>query len=198
MKTMQSLFCALFILAGLGQAKAQSPYFKQLADSAYTLTKDRVVYDPTYYSIDYPMGDVPDGKGVCTDVVIRAYRKLGTDLQALVHRDMKRHFSSYPKNWGLKRPDPNIDHRRVPNLMTYFKRQGASLRVTQKGEDYLPGDVVSWNLGGGITHIGVVSDVPSRTHPNRFQMIHNIGEGQVVEDCLFSYQITGHFRYRPR
>lgn len=195
---MQSLFCALFILAGLGQAKAQSPYFKQLADSAYTLTKDRVVYDPTYYSIDYPMGDVPDGKGVCTDVVIRAYRKLGTDLQALVHRDMKRHFSSYPKNWGLKRPDPNIDHRRVPNLMTYFKRQGASLRVTQKGEDYLPGDVVSWNLGGGITHIGVVSDVPSRTHPNRFQMIHNIGEGQVVEDCLFSYQITGHFRYRPR
>ena len=195
---MQSLFCALFILAGLGQAKAQSPYFKQLADSAYTLTKDRVVYDPTYYSIDYPMGDVPDGKGVCTDVVIRAYRKLGTDLQALVHRDMKWHFSSYPKNWGLKRPDPNIDHRRVPNLMTYFKRQGASLRVTQKGEDYLPGDVVSWNLGGGITHIGVVSDVPSRTHPNRFQMIHNIGEGQVVEDCLFSYQITGHFRYRPR
>lgn len=195
---MQSLFCALFFLAGLGQAKAQSPYFKQLADSAYTLTKDRVVYDPTYYSIDYPMGDVPDGKGVCTDVVIRAYRKLGTDLQALVHRDMKRHFSSYPKNWGLKRPDPNIDHRRVPNLMTYFKRQGASLRVTQKGEDYLPGDVVSWNLGGGITHIGVVSDVPSRTHPNRFQMIHNIGAGQVVEDCLFSYQITGHFRYRPR
>jgi len=198
MKTIKKLFCVLFGLVGLGQAYAQSPYFQQLADSAFALTKDRVIYDPTYYSIDYPMGDIPEGKGVCTDVVIRAYRKLGTDLQELVHKDMKAHFSSYPKNWGLNRPDTNIDHRRVPNLMTFFKRQGASLGVSQKSEDYLPGDVVSWNLGGGITHIGVVSDIPSRSHPNRYQMIHNIGAGQVLEDCLFSYRITGHFRYRPR
>lgn len=172
-------------------------YFRQLADSAYMLTQDRVTYDPAYFSIGYPMGDVPEGKGVCTDVVIRTYRKLGTDLQELVHLDMKRNFGLYPKIWGLKRPDTNIDHRRVPNLMTYFKRQGAALPITQSAADYKPGDVVSWNLGGGITHIGVVSRIKSTADPTRYQIVHNIGAGQVLEDCLFRFKIIGHYRFRP-
>ena len=172
-------------------------YFRQLADSAYVLTQDRVIYDPAYFSMAYPMGDVPEGKGVCTDVVIRTYRKLGVDLQELVHLDMKRNFGLYPKIWGLKRPDTNIDHRRVPNLMTYFKRQGAALPITQSAADYKPGDVVSWNLGGGITHIGVVSRIKSTTDPTRYQIVHNIGAGQVLEDCLFRFKIIGHYRFRP-
>lgn len=188
------LLVLLFVLpAGVfGQT-----YFRQLADSAYILTQDRVIYDPAYFSIAYPMGDVPEGKGVCTDVVIRTYRKLGTDLQELVHLDMKRNFGLYPKIWGLKRPDTNIDHRRVPNLMTYFKRQGAALPITQSPADYKPGDVVSWNLGGGITHIGIVSRIKSTTDSSRYQIIHNIGAGQVLEDCLFRYKIIGHYRFRP-
>jgi len=157
------------------------------------------LYDGAYVALDYPGGDVPEERGVCIDVIIRAYRQaFDFDFQQHVHEDMAANFSAYPDRWGLTRSDRNIDHRRVPNLMTFFKRQGASLGVSQKSEDYLPGDVVSWNLGGGITHIGVVSNIPSRSHPNRYQMIHNIGAGQVLEDCLFSYRITGHFRYRPR
>lgn len=188
------LLVLLFVLpAGVfGQT-----YFRQLADSAYVLTQDRVIYDPAYFSIAYPMGDVPEGKGVCTDVVIRTYRKLGTDLQELVHLDMKRNFGLYPKIWGLKRPDTNIDHRRVPNLMTYFKRQGAALPITQSATDYKPGDVVSWNLGGGITHIGIVSRFKSTADSSRYQIVHNIGAGQVLEDCLFRYKIIGHYRFRP-
>lgn len=194
MKASQHLLVLLFVLPAsvFGQT-----YFRQLADSAYVLTQDRVIYDPAYFSIAYPMGDVPEGKGVCTDVVIRTYRKLGTDLQELVHLDMKRNFGLYPKIWGLRRPDTNIDHRRVPNLMTYFKRQGAALPITQSPADYKPGDVVSWNLGGGITHIGIVSRIKSTTDSSRYQIIHNIGAGQVLEDCLFRYKIIGHYRFRP-
>jgi len=175
---------------------AQSVFHKQLADSALTLTKDKVSYDPSYFTIKYPNGDVPSDKGVCTDVVIRAYRKLGIDLQKKVHEDMSSHFSLYPKIWGLSHTDKNIDHRRVLNLMTFFKRKGGALPITKKPEDYLEGDIVCWNLGGAITHIGIVANKKSR-HNKRPLIIHNIGAGQVLEDCLFRYKIIGHYRYQP-
>jgi uncharacterized protein YijF (DUF1287 family) len=164
----------------------------ELSNAALALTEQQVVYDPSYFSIAYPNGDVPVGKGVCTDVVIRAYRTLGVDLQKEVHEDMKANFSLYPKIWGLKTTDKNIDHRRVPNLMTYFKRQGVSKPITKRPEDYKPGDVVCWNLGGAITHIGVVVDKKS-ADGKRNLIVHNIGSGQVLEDCLFTFKIIGHY-----
>ncbi len=177
--------------------------FSQLSDeqlalskSAIELTKQDVVYDPSYFSIDYPNGDVPEGKGVCTDVVIRAYRKIGIDLQKEVHEDMKANFNVYPKIWGLKTTDKNIDHRRVPNLMTFFERKGAKLPISKNSEDYLPGDIVCWNLGGAITHIGIVVNRKS-ADGKRFLIVHNIGGGQVLADCLFDYTIIGHYRYFP-
>lgn len=150
-------------------------------------------YDPSYRQIAYPMGDVPMERGVCSDVVIRAFRAVGVDLQQELHRDMKRHFAAYPKNWGLARPDRNIDHRRVPNLATWFKRQGYALRVTANAAAYLPGDIVAWTLGGGQPHIGIVSDRRSNDSA-RPLVIHNIGWGAREEDALFEYRITGHFR----
>ena len=171
-----------------------SDFYKRLATAAVTLTKDDVAYDPAYFSIPYPNGDVPANKGVCTDVVIRAYRKLQIDLQQLVHEDMKNNFDKYPRRWGLRKTDTNIDHRRVPNLMTFFSRKGTSIPVTKKASDYLPGDIVTWDLGQGITHIGLVSD--KLTDDNaRYQIVHNIGAGQVLADCLFQFTITGHYRY---
>lgn len=167
---------------------------KTLSEAALALTKDEVTYDPSYFSIDYPNGDVPANKGVCTDVVIRAYRKLGIDLQKEVHQDMKAHFNEYPKNWGLKTTDTNIDHRRVPNLMTFFKRKGTVLPKTTNPDDYKPGDIVCYNLGGGITHIGIVVNKKA-PHTNRYMLVHNIGSGQVLEDCLFNFKIIGHYRY---
>lgn len=173
---------------------AQADFYGRLADSAFVLTKQRVKYDPSYFKIDYPNGDVPSGKGVCTDVVIRAYRKMGIDLQQKVHEDMKKNFSKYPKSWGLSRPDRNIDHRRVPNLMIFFSRYGVVKKISEDPEDYLPGNIVCWNLGGGTTHIGIVSKKKSFLG-KRHLIIHNIGAGQVAEDCLFSYKIIGHYRY---
>ncbi|NMH87708.1 DUF1287 domain-containing protein [Flavivirga algicola] len=166
-----------------------------LSACALDLTKQKVTYDPGYFSIDYPNGDVPSDKGVCTDVIIRAYRKIGTDLQKEVHEDMKANFSAYPKIWGLKTTDKNIDHRRVPNLMTFFKRKGAEKPISNKAKDYLPGDVVCWNLGGAITHIGIVVDKKSKDG-KRNLIVHNIGSGQVLEDCLFDFKIIGHYRYK--
>ena len=166
----------------------------ELSDGALELTKQEVTYDPSYFSIDYPNGDVPADKGVCTDVIIRAYRKIGIDLQKEVHEDMKAHFGAYPKIWGLKTPDRNIDHRRVPNLMTYFKRKGAEKSISDKASDYWPGDIVSWNLDGALTHIGIVVDKKSKDG-RRNLIVHNIGAGQVLEDCLFDYKIIGHYRY---
>ncbi|MGY6648490.1 DUF1287 domain-containing protein [Wenyingzhuangia sp. IMCC45574] len=170
---------------------------KDLSSAAIELTKQKATYDPSYFSIKYPNGDVPSNKGVCTDVVIRAYRKLGIDLQKEVHEDMLQNFNSYPKLWGLKRTDKNIDHRRVPNLMTFFKRKGAEKPISKKAEDYLPGDIVCWSLGGAITHIGIVIHKKSKTK-NQFLIVHNIGAGQVVEDCLFDYKIIGHYRYTAK
>ena len=149
-------------------------------------------YDPAYVRLAYPGGDVPLETGVCTDVVIRALRTQGLDLQRAVHEDMKRAFSNYPQRWGLSRPDSNIDHRRVPNLMTYFQRQGASLPINRDPEAYRAGDLVAWDLGGGTLHIGVVSDrASSQGHP---LIIHNIGRGAREEDLLFQYKIIGHYR----
>lgn len=184
---------ALFLLFGQ-ESLAQTSFFRELADSAFTLTQYQVRYDPTYYRISYPNGDVPADRGVCTDVVIRAYRKMGIDLQKKVHEDMKAHFHLYPKNWGLGRTDPNIDHRRVPNLMVFFKRKGLSLPISNVASEYKAGDIVCWDLGSGITHIGIVSSRFS-ADGKRPMLIHNIGAGQVMEDCLFQFKIIGHFRY---
>ena len=174
---------------------AQGDFFNKLSESAISLTNQKVIYDPKYYVIKYPNGDVPSDRGVCTDVIIRAYRKLGIDLQKEVHEDMKQNFSAYPKNWGLKTTDKNIDHRRVPNLMKFLERQDAKLPISDKGDDYKPGDVVCWNLGGAITHIGIVVDKKSNDG-KRNLIVHNIGGGQVLADCLFEYKIIGHYRYR--
>lgn len=173
---------------------AQSDFYHELSNAAIELTKQDVVYDPAYYSIGYPNGDIPAGKGVCTDVIIRAYRKFGIDLQKEVHEDMKTNFHLYPGHWGLNKPDPNIDHRRVPNLMVFFERHGQELPVTQHACDYLPGDIVCWDLGGNVPHIGIVVGKKS-PDGKRPLIVHNIGNGQVLVDCLFDFEIIGHYRY---
>ncbi|WP_439480111.1 DUF1287 domain-containing protein [Chryseobacterium aquaticum] len=174
--------------------KAQNQFAQKLSDAALSLTRDKVTYDPAYYSIKYPNGDVAANKGVCTDVVIRAYRKLGIDLQKEVHEDMKKNFSKYPKKFGLKKTDTNIDHRRVPNLMVFFSRFGKSKSTESNASLYLPGDIVTWLLPGNLTHIGIVVNRKS-ADGKRYLIVHNIGGGQVIEDCLFKFTITGHYQY---
>lgn len=185
----------LVFLLTINLAVGQTTFYDKLSDSALELTKQNVVYDPGYFTIDYPNGDIPGNKGVCTDVVIRAYRKLGIDLQKEVHEDMKAYFYKYPKSWGLTQPDKNIDHRRVPNLMVFFTRHGSVKPITNKPGDYLPGDIVCWDLGGGITHIGLVVNKKSK-NGIRYLIVHNIGGGQVLADCLFEFKILGHYRYK--
>lgn len=176
-------------------AGSRSPEIEKLLASAREQTSVTKTYDPAYVVIPYPMGDVPAETGVCTDVVVRAFRKAGVDLQKAIHEDMRENFAVYPKKWGLKSPDANIDHRRVPNLQTFFTRKGKSLTVTDRADDYRPGDVVSWDLNGkGLTHIGLVSDI-WHEKTKRFLIIHNIGAGTRAEDVLFEWKITGHFRY---
>lgn len=187
------LFLIIFSLWFSAQAQ-QSDFYQRLSAAALEITKDRVIYDPAYYSIPYPDGDVPAGRGVCTDVVIRTYRKLGIDLQKEVHQDMKANFGSYPKKWRMKRPDTNIDHRRVPNLQKFFTRKGKTLAVSDNSEDYKPGDIVTWKLPNGLDHIGIVVNKRSKDG-KRYLIVHNIGGGQVVEDCLFAWKITGHYQY---
>jgi uncharacterized protein len=174
----------------------QASFSEQLSDSAISLTCQKVRYDPGYYRIAYPGGDVPADRGVCTDVIIRAYRKMGVDLQRLIHEDMQAHFEEYPQLWGMKKTDTNIDHRRVPNMATFFKRHGTVLRVSVNGSDYKPGDIVTWDLGGGIPHIGIVINRKNIQGSN-YLVVHNIGRGQITEDCLFRFRITGHFQYMP-
>ncbi len=192
---MRKYFFTILLFLNITVTYSQTTFYQKLADSALTLTNDQVIYDPAYFSIDYPNGDVPARKGVCTDVVIRAYRKLGIDLQKEVHEDMKANFDQYPKNWGLSNTDRNIDHRRVPNLMTFFSRHGQEKPISDKPAGYQPGDIVSWNLRGGITHIGIVSNKKS-IDGKRFLIVHNIGAGQVAEDILFDYKIIGHHQYK--
>lgn len=174
---------------------AQDSFFTRLVDAGISLSQDDVIYDPSYFSIDYPNGDVPSNKGVCTDVIIRAYRKVGIDLQKEVHEDMRAHFNLYPDKWGLTSTDRNIDHRRVPNLMKFFERKGAAREISGNPDDYLPGDIVCWSLGGGLTHIGLVVDRKS-ADGERHLIVHNIGAGQVLEDVLFDFKIIGHYRYQ--
>jgi uncharacterized protein YijF (DUF1287 family) len=151
-------------------------------------------YDPAYRVLEYPGGDVPLQTGVCTDVLVRAYRDIGLDLQKLVHEDMAANFADYPQDWGLSHPDPNIDHRRVPNLMQFFSSNGDSLEMTLDPEDYHPGHVVAWRLDNGRLHIGLASD---RRAPNGNPLIiHNIGSGAREEDILFQFEIIGHYRYK--
>jgi uncharacterized protein YijF (DUF1287 family) len=166
-----------------------------LVDAARAQIGVTVVYDGRYQRLDYPGGDVPLERGVCTDVVIRAYRVLGVDLQQRVHEDMRAHFSTYPPLWGLTRPDRNIDHRRVPNLATFFTRHGQALGPTRDDAEFLPGDLVTWRLPNGLPHIGIVSD--RRTSGGRPLILHNIGAGTEEDDVLHAYTRTGHYRYRP-
>ena len=169
----------------------------KLVEAAKSRTLDSVTYNGAYIAIDYPNGDVPSNIGVCTDVIIRSYRKLGIDLQKLVHEDIRDNFSEYPSNriWGLTRPDKNIDHRRVPNLQAFFSRMGTEVAISDNALDYIPGDIVTWMLPGNLPHIGIVTDKKS---PDGTPMIvHNIGSGPKLQDFLFGAKITGHYRYMP-
>ena len=151
-------------------------------------------YDPAYVVLKYPGGDVPLHTGVCSDVIVRSLRPVGVDLQKELHEDMQKNFSAYPTRWGLKGPDTNIDHRRVANLMRYFERHHIGMREKLKArESYRPGDIVCWDLGRGILHIGIVSDKTSRGTP---LIIHNIGSGAKEEDILLKYQVIGHYRLK--
>src|SRR5437870_8375037 len=149
---------------------------RPVVDSALEQTGQTTVYDPAYIKLTYPGGDLPIERGVCADVIVRAFRQGGVDLQKEVHEDMARNFATYPNRWGLKAPDTNIDHRRVPNLMTYFKRRDKSLPITTNAKDYEPGDVVAWDLGSGLTHIGIVVNLRARDS-DRYYIVHNIGAG---------------------
>jgi uncharacterized protein len=188
---MRQLFLT-FIIVASAIASAEPP---RLVSAARHQTTTAVKYDGAYTRIAYPKGDVPADRGVCTDVVVRAYRSIGIDLQVLVHEDMRANFASYPRLWGLKRPDTNIDHRRVPNLQTFLSRAGAKMSGPRTVGSFRPGDLVTWMLPGNLPHIGVVSD---RVAPNtkRPLIIHNIGAGPKEEDTLFAFPITGHYRYR--
>ena len=178
---------------------ATSPVFadQALVEAAQDRLKQRVTYNGAYLKLDYPGGDVPANIGVCTDVLIRSYRAAyGFDFQKAVHEDMKANFSAYPKNWGLKRTDRNIDHRRVPNLETYLTRQGASLGISREPSDFLPGDIVSWRLAGRLPHIGIVSD--RKAADGTPLIIHNVGAGPSEDNVLFLYKMNGHFRFIPQ
>ncbi len=166
----------------------------RLVEAAREQTKQSITYDGSYRRIAYPMGDVPANIGVCTDVLIRAYRRFGIDLQVRVHEDMAKHFQLYPRHWGMKGPDRNIDHRRVPNLQVFFTRFGSALPVSDQAQAYAAGELVTWRLPGNLPHIGIVSDrmVPGTSRP---KLIHNIGAGPVEDDILFAYPITGHYVY---
>ena len=170
-----------------------SPQLRQMLDGAIAQAGVTTSYDPSYVALDYPGGDVPERTGVCSDVVVRAFRKASIDLQKEVHEDMKAARSEYPKKWGANSPDRNIDHRRVLNLMTYFKRQGKSLPVSNSATNYQPGDIVAWELTSGIDHIGIVTNMLSDSE-NRYLIVHNIGAGTRIEDVLFAWTIKGHYR----
>ena len=182
--------------ANAGEATVHREFLKRLVAAATERTHHTVRYDPAYVKIPYPGGDVPADTGVCTDEVIRAYRAVGVDLQKEVHEDMERSLSAYPRRlkWLSWRPDANIDHRRVPNLMVFFSRKGETLGITSRAEDYAPGDLVTWDLGGNVPHIGIVVDQKSG-RSGCYMMVHNIGQGPKMEDVLFDWKITGHYRY---
>lgn len=203
-RKVKSAFLAIVVVAmtattAMGESphppRLEARFAQALIQAGVAQTAIPVTYDGSYRRIPYPGGDVPASIGVCTDVIIRAYRVVGVDLQVRVHEDMRAAFGSYPKLWGLSRADTNIDHRRVPNLQTYFRRRGAQLSISREASDYLPGDLVTWILPGNLPHIGLVTDQRSPDR-ERLLIVHNIGRGPQIEDVLFRYPISGHYRYR--
>jgi len=199
MRRLRFLVCAVVLLTA-SPVFADSFDALRLVAAAEKQAGVTLSYDGAYRRLAYPGGDVPEETGVCSDVIIRAYRAFGVDLQQRVHEDMKAHFALYPKTWGLTKPDTNIDHRRVPNLQVFFGRHGQSLPVSNRAADYLAGDIVTWNLAAPakmIPHIGIVSTRRS-ADGTRPLIVHNIGRGVQVEDILFEYKITGHYRYAPQ
>jgi uncharacterized protein YijF (DUF1287 family) len=196
-----SIFAVVTSLPVWGQGQhdvlpARQQFLLKLAAAAVERTHHAVRYDPAYVRIPYPNGDVPAETGVCTDEIIRAYRAVGVDLQKEVHEEMALNFSAYPnhRRWLLAHTDTNIDHRRVPNLMTFFSRKGEILSASISARDYSPGDLVTWDLGGNVPHIGIVVDQKS-DRTGRHLVVHNIGRGPQMEDVLFNWKITGHYRY---
>jgi uncharacterized protein YijF (DUF1287 family) len=174
--------------------RPDAPPLEKVLAGAIEQTGQTTSYDPAYVKLNYPNGDVPIDRGVCADVIVRAFRKGGVDLQKELHEDMKNNFAKYPQKWGAKKTDRNIDHRRVPNLMTWFERQGKSLSLSQDARDYQPGDVVAWELDNGLLHIGLVSEIRIKG-ADRPAIVHNIGAGARLEDALFAWKIIGHYRY---
>ena len=195
---MKNYLCLLFLSISIVlQAQSKSISFDvKLANAGVSIEDASIMYDGSYYRIDYPDGDVPANIGVCTDVIIRAYRVLGVDLQKEVHEDVLKNNAAYSR---VKKVDKYIDHRRVPNLVTYFKRHGKVLPITTNASDYKPGDVVWWNLSetGSLAHIGLVINQKS-DDGERFLVIHNIGGGQVIEDFLFNAKIVGLYSYEKK
>jgi uncharacterized protein len=189
-----ALVAGLLVIAAPAPADELPSTMQRILRSANDQVGTTIYYDASYQTIPFPGGDVPFDRGVCTDVVVRAYRSVGIDLQLLVNQDMRQAFRAYPRLWGLSRPDPNIDHRRVQNLATFFIRHGALLPISTDARDYAPGDIVTWRLPGGQPHIGLVSNQEREGRP---LIVHNIGWGAKLEDILFAYQITGHYRYLP-
>ncbi len=176
------------------QVKPDATPLEKINAAAIEQITQTTSYDSAYVKLDYPNGDVPLETGVCADVIVRAFRKADVDLQKELHEDMKRNFSKYPQKWGARRPDRNIDHRRVPNLMTWFDRQGKNLPITKDAKDYQPGDIVAWELDSGLLHIGMVSKIKVEG-ADRYAAVHNIGAGARLEDVLFAWKIIGHYRY---
>ncbi len=197
MNTKQRLKLALWTIS-ISLSLTSFSHANEVSNAAKSIINPNVIYDGRYEKIAFPNGDVSPNRGVCTDVIIRAYRELGTDLQLLVNNDMRAHFHLYPsqKMWGLQSTDRNIDHRRVPNLEKFFERNGQSLKLSQNPNDYQAGDIVSWRLDNGLPHIGIVIDQKSTDgkHP---LVVHNIGAGQISEDVLFQWKMIGHYRYQP-
>lgn len=181
-------------LSKIETIEIEDKFMSKLVDTAIERTNYKVRYDPAYIQIDYPMGDVPDNTGVCSDVIIRSYRGVGIDLQEKIHEDMSNSFEDYPARWGLKSVDSNIDHRRVPNLMVFFEKKNASLEISDDYRDYLPGDLVVWDFGGGKRHIGIVTN-RVLSDSRRPLIVHNSGLGPKLNDVLFAWNIMGHFRY---
>jgi uncharacterized protein YijF (DUF1287 family) len=189
-----ALVAGLLLIVSQALADEAPGPVKKILQNAYDQVGTTLHYDPSYQAIRFPGGDVPLDRGVCTDVIVRAYRSVGIDLQLLVNQDMRQAFRAYPRLWGLSRPDPNIDHRRVQNLAAFFTRHGEVLPMSTDARDYAPGDIVTWRLPGGQPHIGLVTD---QDRDGRPLIVHNIGWGAKIEDILFAYQITGHYRFLP-
>ena len=176
--------------------RTTNTFEEKLSETAISIIDPSIDYDPAYFSIKYPNGDIPENKGVCTDVIIRCYRKLNIDLQKEIHEDMAANFSEYPnlKKWGMTKTDTNIDHRRVPNLEVFFERKGTKLPVSENAKDYKTGEIVTWMINEKLPHIGIITNKKSEDG-KRNLIVHNVGDGQVLEDCLFEYKIVGHYSY---